>query len=141
MDINTYLPFDILTKVDIASMMHGLEARTPFVDLRVVGEAMKIPSHFSMVKGADGAWNRKAMLKKVARRFFPEEFLVRPKMGFAMPVSRWLAPGGEAFNHLVQKLSGRDSMLAEFFRPEAVNLLLVKQDAAAARLQDAGDGL
>ncbi|WLT31789.1 asparagine synthase (glutamine-hydrolyzing) [Geothrix sp. PMB-07] len=124
MDINTYLPFDILTKVDIASMMHGLEVRTPFVDLRVIEEAAKLPSSFSMIRAGDGSWNRKAMLKRVARRFFPDAFLNRPKMGFAMPVARWLAPGGEAYSKLMARLLGEDSSLREYFRPTVMKTLL-----------------
>ncbi|HJV90472.1 MAG TPA: asparagine synthase (glutamine-hydrolyzing) [Holophagaceae bacterium] len=124
MDLNTYLPYDILPKVDIASMMHGLEVRTPFVDLRVMEAAAKVPSRHSMIKAADGSWNRKAMLKRVARRFFPESFLVRPKMGFAMPMTKWLAPGGKAFEHVSRKLLGPDSCLGPYFNPEVIQALL-----------------
>ncbi len=124
MDINTYLPFDILSKVDTTSMMHGLEVRTPFVDLRLVEEAAKIPSHFSMIKAGNGTWNRKALLKQVAKRFFPDSFLNRPKMGFAMPVAQWLAPGGKAYAALMDKLLGRESALHAYFQPEAMRTLL-----------------
>ncbi|HJW34311.1 MAG TPA: asparagine synthase (glutamine-hydrolyzing), partial [Holophagaceae bacterium] len=124
MDLNTYLPYDILTKVDIASMMHGLEVRTPFVDLRVMEAAAKVPSKFSMIKEADGSWNRKAMLKRVARRFFPESFLKRPKMGFAMPMTKWLAPGGKAFAHVSEKLLGPDSCLGPYFNPGMIKAML-----------------
>ena len=84
-DNRTYLPDDLLVKVDIASMHCGLEARSPLLDHEVIEFAATLPSRLK-VRGRTG----KYLLKKLAERYFPGEFVHRPKMGFAIPVARWL---------------------------------------------------
>lgn len=123
-DIKTYLPYDILTKVDIASMMHGLEVRPPFVDLRVAELAASIPEHLSIGKNLRGEWERKLLLKKVGEKYYPREFLNRPKMGFAIPLLKWFAPTGHLHDTLRQRLTGSDSTLLEFFNPDAMQELI-----------------
>ena len=124
LDLKTYLPYAILTKVDIASMMHGLEVRPPFVDIRVVELASKIPERFNISRNAQGGWDRKLLLRKVAERYYPREFLDRPKMGFAVPIAKWFAQGGELHDVLRERLLGRNSTLTEFFEPEMMSSLM-----------------
>jgi asparagine synthase (glutamine-hydrolysing) len=84
-DIITYLPDDILTKVDRASMAYSLEARLPLLDYRVVEFSMNVPHG---LKYKDG--KKKYLLKKLAHRYIPQDLLDRPKHGFGIPVTKWL---------------------------------------------------
>jgi len=90
MDLHTYLPYDILTKVDIASMVHSLEGRTPLIDIKVWELASRIPSNINLDEGKG-----KRVLKKNLSKYFPDEFVNREKMGFALPISSWLKEGME----------------------------------------------
>lgn len=83
-DIHTYLPDDILVKVDIAAMAHGLETRPPFLDPDLMEWAAALPPG---VKTADG--QLKNILKQAARGLLPEEVIYRPKMGFGAPIDVW----------------------------------------------------
>jgi len=85
LDCRTYLPGDILTKVDRASMSVSLEARAPLLDQRLVEFAFTVPARYK-VKGRI----LKYALRKLARRVLPHELIDRPKMGFAVPVSEWI---------------------------------------------------
>jgi len=83
-DLKTYLPGDILTKVDRASMAHSLEVRVPFVDHQVVEWALALPADLKL-RGRQG----KYLLKHAMRNYLPEDLLYRPKMGFAVPLDAW----------------------------------------------------
>jgi asparagine synthase (glutamine-hydrolysing) len=85
LDTHTYLPGDILTKVDRASMMVSLESRAPLLDHVLAEFAATIPADLRM-KGM----TTKYILKKVAERLMPAELVHRPKMGFGIPVTAWL---------------------------------------------------
>jgi asparagine synthase (glutamine-hydrolysing) len=83
-DIKTYLPGDILTKVDRASMAHSLEVRVPILDHEFVEWAASLPADLRFRKGAG-----KYILKKALGAHVDEEVLYRPKMGFAVPMAKW----------------------------------------------------
>jgi asparagine synthase (glutamine-hydrolysing) len=85
-DTLAYLPDDILVKVDRASMSVGLEARVPLLDHRILAFAAALPD--ALLVDARGA---KAPLRRVAERSVPRALLERPKMGFGVPLARWLA--------------------------------------------------
>jgi asparagine synthase (glutamine-hydrolysing) len=84
-DFKTYLPDDILTKVDRASMANSLEVRCPFLDHGLIEYAARLPSSLKL-RGRES----KLILRKAVAGLVPEVILRRPKMGFAMPVGRWL---------------------------------------------------
>jgi asparagine synthase (glutamine-hydrolysing) len=83
-DQMTYLPNDLLVKVDIASMANSLEARSPFLDHNVIEFAASLPENLKMRR-----FETKSLLKKVAARLVPREVVYRRKMGFGVPVGKW----------------------------------------------------
>lgn len=83
-DVETYLPCDILTKVDIASMAFSLEARSPFMDHHVVELAARIPRPLKLNRGQG-----KRILIETFRDLLPESIQKRPKMGFGVPLDHW----------------------------------------------------
>jgi asparagine synthase (glutamine-hydrolysing) len=127
LDINTYLPFDILTKVDIASMMHSLEVRTPFIDIRVLEFASKIPQSLNIDINSSGEWEGKLLLKNLLKKYFSSSFLHRPKKGFAIPISSWISEKGEWRKIILEKLTGDNSQLSKFFNTDEI-FRLVRQN-------------
>ncbi len=88
LDFKTYLPGDILTKVDRASMAHALEVRVPILDHPFVEWAAGLPSDLK-VRAGEG----KAVFKQALERHLPRDILYRPKQGFAVPIARWFRGG------------------------------------------------
>jgi asparagine synthase (glutamine-hydrolysing) len=84
-DFVSYLPDDILTKVDRASMHYGLEARNPFLDKDVIEYAFNMEIDKKIHKG-----ETKFILKKILEKYLPREYFIRPKHGFGVPIKNWL---------------------------------------------------
>jgi asparagine synthase (glutamine-hydrolysing) len=84
-DAQTYLPSDLMVKMDVATMANSLEARSPFTDHKLMELAAALPPELKL----DGR-NHKRILKSAARGLIPDEVIDRPKMGFTVPLRRWL---------------------------------------------------
>jgi asparagine synthase (glutamine-hydrolysing) len=116
-DAGLYLPDDLLVKVDIASMAHSLEARSPFLDHEFMEFAATIPSNLKL-RGR----TKKYILKRALADLVPAEVLHRPKKGFAVPIEHWL-------RHTLKDLA-YDTLLSSraqargYFRPEVVQRYL-----------------
>lgn len=116
-DLVTYLPCDLMTKVDIASMAHGLECRQPFLDHRLVELAARMPVELKYRRGVG-----KRILLETFSDIIPKQIVRRKKMGFGVPLDAWFrGPLVEMSNSVLldQKALGRG-----FFRPETVRGLL-----------------
>ncbi|MGB0911851.1 MAG: asparagine synthase (glutamine-hydrolyzing) [Nitrospirales bacterium] len=83
-DVHSYLPNDLLVKVDVATMAYGLEARSPFLDQDVMEFCASLPASMKL-RGSI----KKYILKKAAKEILPSDILNRPKMGFGVPIDHW----------------------------------------------------
>jgi asparagine synthase (glutamine-hydrolysing) len=83
-DVETYLPGDLLVKMDIATMAYSLEARSPLLDPEVMELAASLPAHMKL-RGTE----KKVILRDALRGWIPDEILDRPKMGFGVPIVDW----------------------------------------------------
>jgi asparagine synthase (glutamine-hydrolysing) len=93
-DTSTYLPEELLVKVDRATMAHALEGRSPLLDHELVELAARMPSRFKYRQG-----QRKYIIRKMARGMFPPGFFDRPKAGFSVPLKAWFGGDLESFVH------------------------------------------
>lgn len=118
LDTKTYLPADIMTKVDRMSMATSLEMRAPLLDHVFVEWVTSLPVKY---KFRDGT--RKFMLKKLAEHLsIPSAVLHRPKQGFALPLVHWMR--GELRNGLLQILEEPRTLERGYFRPKAVSSVI-----------------
>jgi asparagine synthase (glutamine-hydrolysing) len=116
-DTMTYLPNDLLVKVDIASMAVSLEARSPFLDHHVIEFAASLPENLKL-RGL----TTKYILKKTLKKLLPPENLSRSKMGFGVPVGHWFRGRMQGF--LRENLLSERAARRGVFRPEAVKQMV-----------------
>jgi asparagine synthase (glutamine-hydrolysing) len=116
-DVLAYLPYDLLTKVDIASMAAGLECRSPYLDHELVAFALSLPLDWKL-----DARGGKRILKDWAADLLPHEIIHRPKMGFGVPVGEWFR--NELRNLLTERLTAPDALCSRIFRRPWLNALL-----------------
>jgi asparagine synthase (glutamine-hydrolysing) len=116
-DMHLYLPDDLLVKVDVAGMAHGLEARSPFLDHEFMEFAATIPVGMKLRR-----WRTKAILKYAMSDRLPKDVLHRSKMGFGAPLDRWLRGDlrDMAYDTLLSDRAGARGL----FRPVEIRRLL-----------------
>lgn len=124
-DLVTYLPCDLMTKVDIASMAHSLEVRQPFLDYRLVEFAASLPIELKFQWGQG-----KRLLRQAFGDLLPESIWKRPKMGFGVPIDRWFRHELRELTHDV--LLDASAQNREFFRPEVVQEMVQQHETGQA---------
>jgi asparagine synthase (glutamine-hydrolysing) len=128
-DVQLYLPDDLLVKMDIASMANSLELRSPLLDHRVVEFAASVPRALKLRGGA----NTKYLLKRAFEGILPQSILRRRKMGFGVPIDAWLRTDLKPMAYEVL-LDGRAAARG-YFRAPAVRRLLEDHSSGAAHHQ------
>ena len=121
-DTHTYLVGDINTKVDRASMAHSLEVREPLMDHELVQWVATLPSSLKL-KGAEG----KYFFKKAMESHLPNDVLYRPKMGFAVPLARWLR--GPLKQRVRDALLGERMLTSGMFNADVLRQLVVQHES------------
>ncbi|TVQ01270.1 MAG: asparagine synthase (glutamine-hydrolyzing) [Planctomycetaceae bacterium] len=121
-DLLTYLPCDLMTKVDIASMAHGLEVRCPMLDYRLVELAASLPVGMKF-RGRRG----KLILQDAFANRIPATIWKRPKMGFGVPIAGWFRDQLKPMVH--DLLLSPDARVHEFFRPEVLGRLVTEHES------------
>ena len=116
-DLVTYLPCDLMTKVDIASMAHGLECRQPLLDYRIIKFAAGLPTRHKYRRGVG-----KRLLRLAFEDLLPSQIWRRKKMGFGVPLGSWFQ--NELRELTQQRLLGTDARCHQYFRPDALRQLL-----------------
>ncbi|MBA2703367.1 MAG: asparagine synthase (glutamine-hydrolyzing) [Blastocatellia bacterium] len=116
-DIMTYLPNDLLVKVDIATMANSLEARSPFLDHHVIEFAASLPEKYKL-RGL----TTKYLLKGVLRKLLPAEILGRRKMGFGVPIGHWFR--GKLQPFLRETILSEAALKRGLFKPDAVKRMV-----------------
>jgi len=115
-DLVTYLPCDLMTKVDVASMAHALECRQPFLDYRVVELAARMPAALKFRRGRG-----KCLLRRAFADLLPRSIRRRGKMGFGVPLDHWFRHELREFAY--QMLFDARTLQRGYFLPEALNRL------------------
>jgi len=113
LDLTTYLPEDILFKVDIASMANSLECRSPFLDHKLIEFAASLPGRYKL----SPAGRHKHILKAAFADWLPRGFMDRPKKGFSVPLTRWLR---EDLADMMRETLVSRKTLSRWFRQEEV---------------------
>ncbi len=116
-DVARYLPEDLLVKLDVATMAHGLEARCPFLDQDVLEFAARLPVQWK-IRGTA----KKVLLRRALRDLLPPEILARPKQGFGVPIDVWFR--GPLKDLAFDTLLSPRATARGLFRPTAVRQLL-----------------
>ncbi|MGH2351513.1 MAG: asparagine synthase (glutamine-hydrolyzing) [Chloroflexota bacterium] len=124
-DVRTWLPNDILVKVDRTSMAHSLEVRAPFLDHKLVELAFRLPPGWQLRR-----LETKHILKRAMRGILPTAILGRRKRGFSAPVAAWMT--GSLRELVYDTVAGRAGGPLPFFEPGAVRGLIARHDAGAA---------
>jgi asparagine synthase (glutamine-hydrolysing) len=117
LDVESYLPYDLLVKMDIATMANSLEARSPFLDHRVMEFCARLPARYKL-RGT----RLKHLLKKAGAGLLPPETLGRRKMGFGVPVGDWMR--GELRGWTEDLLLSPRALKRGYFQPEALRQLV-----------------
>ncbi len=119
LDFNSYIPDDLMTKVDIATMANSLESRSPLLDHTFVELTAKIPSDLKV-----GINRRKYIFKKMLEGYLDDDILYRKKQGFAIPLKHWFRK--ELKDYIKAVLLDVDGLVLQIMRGELVEKLLAE---------------
>ncbi len=120
LDMQTYLPDEILTKTDRASMKYSLEVRCPLLDYRIIEDSFRIPHRYKYHN-----FEKKYILKQIAYQYIPKQMLDRPKKGFSVPLCKWLRT---VLKKDIEKYADEKVLTRQdIFDPKAVRKLIDKQ--------------
>jgi asparagine synthase (glutamine-hydrolysing) len=111
---HTYLPYDLLIKMDIASMAYGLEARSPLLDHELVEFCAALPAKYKVINNQG-----KFLLKSLASKIVPKEVIYRPKQGFSVPISAWLK--GDLKSFMLTVLNDKNKLLEQYFKIDTIH--------------------
>lgn len=125
LDLKSYLPLDILTKVDRMSMAHSIEARVPLLDHKLIEFAATIPADLLLRNGST-----KYVFKRAMRGILPDEIIDRPKHGFGVPLGRWFR--GQLGSFVRELLLSDTSRRRGIFNPAYVEQLVRQQERGRA---------
>jgi asparagine synthase (glutamine-hydrolysing) len=125
-DAGTYLVDDLIAKVDIATMAHSLEARSPLLDHELMEFAAAIPAELK-VRNRQKKW----IFREALRGWLPDDILDRPKQGFSVPLSAWLR--GDLRPWAAEILLDRGTLERGYFRPASIEALLARHDSGSER--------
>ena len=128
MDYKTYLHSDILTKVDIASMMNSLEVRTPLIDIEIVELMAQIPTKFKISRNIDGSWNKKMILNSIAEKRFGKDFVQRKKQGFVVPLQEWFLEDTELGNNFKKIINNPDSLIFNYLIQDEIKSVIYRNN-------------
>ena len=120
-DTGHSLPYDLLVKSDIATMAHGLECRSPFLDHKFAEWAAALPQNIR-VFDHNGQLEMKALLKKAMRPHLPDDILYRPKQGFSVPVKHWMRNSIKDF--LIDSLTSKRFNEREVINPKYMQYMI-----------------
>jgi len=122
LDFKTYLPNQLLTKMDVSTMAHSVEGRSPLLAKELIEFAALIPSRLRL-----RGYTTKHLLKKLAARYVPPEIVYRRKRGFVMPISSWLR--SELAGNMRSVLESHSFAERNWIRPEAVRRMIAEHSA------------
>jgi asparagine synthase (glutamine-hydrolysing) len=128
-DIKTYLAEDIMTKVDRASMLCGLETRAPILDHKILGLLANVPSHFKLFNGT-----KKYIFKKSMQQLLPDQVLYRKKMGFNLPLDNWFK--GVLYNMMLSLVNTKQFRERGILNTDYINKLLKLHQRSYVDLSD-----
>jgi asparagine synthase (glutamine-hydrolysing) len=127
-DINNYLPDDLLVKMDVATMAYSLEARSPFLDHKLIEFMARVPTELKLRRGQS-----KYLLKSAVRGLLPDQILERPKKGFGVPLGRWLR--SDLKEVLLDTVISDRALARGYFNPSVVREMVRAQVAGSDQFQ------
>lgn len=121
LDMQTYLPDEILAKTDRASMKYSLEVRCPLLDYKVIEASFRVPHKYKYRN-----FDKKHILKDITYQYVPKELLDRPKRGFSVPLRKWLRT---VLKDEIARYANETALKRQdIFSPDAVRELILKQE-------------
>jgi len=136
LDLKTYLPDDVLVKVDRMSMANSIEVRSPLLDYRIAEAAFSMPTSMKIPKPSREGSRGKLILKELASRYLGKEYVYRPKSGFGIPIDQWLKddPTGYLRDTLLLTSSPIYGYMDRVFVKEIVEEHLLGRDNHCAKI-------